>query len=265
MTGLLTTEAERKRVEENMPLAISGEASITRRPVSIEADFVLRLLADFAALQARLAEREAQLAQERRWRKQSDEVIVANEGEWALRNVKVLAPFYDEAIARHKASQQAAKGGGVMSYQDRDVHGRDPLDADYGKPQKPVAAMTIPTPTPSTESEVMPDTARTSTTFRSRPDNATPQASTLAPGADALEPDDCYERVPNGALTVKTVEVQGLREDIDKLISVVKRGQSLCASATNDVARDKFNEGVDALPRWIRERLGLARAQGGKP
>ena len=83
--------------------------------------------------------------------------------------------------------------------------------------------------------------------------NTSPQ-----PAPPEGEPDDCYERVPHGTVDVKNFQLQELHESIDKLLGVVQRGQSLCASATNDVARDKFNEGLNALPRWIRDRLGLA-------
>jgi hypothetical protein len=78
------------------------------------------------------------------------------------------------------------------------------------------------------------------------------------PAAPEGEPDDCYERIPRGALTVKIVEVKDLREDIDKLLAAVRSAQSVAVSATNDVAREKFAAAVDALPRWLKERLGAS-------
>lgn len=84
-------------------------------------------------------------------------------------------------------------------------------------------------PQPPTESEVMPDTGQ------SRQHNATPPASTLAPGADALEPQ--WEKV------------------IDQSFFVISR---------YGVSGRSLRDELIALARQAYG-LGLTRAQGGKP
>ena len=80
-------------------------------------------------------------------------------------------------------------------------------------------------------------------------------SSQTAPG-DAIAEDDCYERVPRGALTVQRLRVEELEEAVAALLRVVRSAQSAAVTTQNDVAKEKLLAAISALPSWLHRRLG---------